>query len=86
VPSLTVLVERSMPMKNTVIPAIVVATRGVMIWHQQFGPRRKDPIERVRSPHDCSLTRREWALLVGGPILLTLANYRESLDSAHGAG
>lgn len=85
-PSLAVLVERSGPMEITAIVAIVVATRGVVIWHQQSGPRWKEPFERTRSPRDWSLTRQEWALLVGGYTLLALANYREALDIAQVAG
>jgi hypothetical protein len=85
-PSLAVLVERSGPMEITALVAIVVATRGVMIWHQQSGPRWTEPFERVRSPRDWSLTRREWALIAGGYALLALANYREALDIARVAG
>ena len=85
-PSLSVLLERSGPMELTAIIAIVVATRGVMIWHQSSGPRWKEPFESVRSPRDWSLTRREWALFVGGYALLAVANYREALDIASVAG
>jgi len=85
-PSLSVLVERSGPMEITAIVAIVVATRGVVIWHQQSGPRWTEPFERVRSPRDWSLARREWAVLVGGYTLLALANYREALAIARVAG
>ncbi|WP_231741245.1 hypothetical protein [Halorubrum sp. CBA1125] len=38
-PSLAVLVERSGPMEITAFVAIVVATRSVMLWHQESGPR-----------------------------------------------
>ncbi|AXG07181.1 hypothetical protein DU500_12525 [Haloplanus rubicundus] len=86
VPSLTVLVERSGPMEITAIVAIVVATRGVMIWHQPSGPRWTEPFERVRSPRDWSLTRREWALLIGGYLLLAVACYREAVAIAQIAG
>ncbi|WP_197424731.1 hypothetical protein [Natronomonas sp. CBA1123] len=86
VPSLTVLVERSGPIEITAFVAIVVATRGVMLWHQESGPRWKEEFERVRSPRDWSLTRREWALLVGGYLLLALACYREAVAIAHVAG
>ncbi|WP_152041727.1 hypothetical protein [Salinigranum salinum] len=85
-PSLSVVGERSGPMELTAIIAIVVATGGVMIWHQTSGPRWKEPCDRVRSPRDWSLTRREWILLVGGYALLALANYREALDIASVAG
>jgi len=86
VPSLTVLVERSGPMEITAIVAIVVATRGVMIWHQQSGPRWREEFDRVQSPSDWSLTQREWALLVGGYLLLAVACYREAVAIAQIAG
>ncbi|WP_226013391.1 hypothetical protein [Halomicrobium salinisoli] len=85
-PSLSVLAERSGPMEITAMVAIVVATRGVMIWHQESGPRWREPFDRVRSPREWSLTRREWALLVGGYLLLAAANYREALAIARLAG
>lgn len=86
VPSLTVLVERSGPMEITAFVAIVVATRGVMLWHQKSGPRWKEEFVRVQSPRDWSLTRREWALLVGGYLLLAVACYREAVAIAQVAG
>ncbi|MFA1612582.1 hypothetical protein [Halobellus rubicundus] len=86
VPSLTVIVERSGPMEITAFVAFVVATRGVMLWHQKSGPRWKEEFERVRSPRDWSLTRREWALLVGGYLLLAIACYREAAAIAQVAG
>jgi len=85
-PSLAVLVERSGPMEITAIVAIVVATRGVMLWHQKSGPRWKEEFERVRSPRDWSLTRRELALLVGGYLLLAIACYWEAIAIAQVAG
>ena len=86
VPSLTVLVERSGPMEITAIVAIVVATRGVMIWRQESGPRWREEFDRVQSPSDWSLTRREWALLIGGYLLLAVACYREAVAIAQIAG
>lgn len=86
VPSPTVLVERSGPMEITAIVAIVVATRGVMIWHQESGPRWREEFDRVQSPSDWSLTRREWALLVGGYLLLAVACYREAVAIAQVTG
>ena len=86
VPSLAVLVERSGPMEITALVAIVVATRGVMLWHQESGPRWKEEFERVRSPRNWSLTRREWAILVGGYLLLAVACYREAVAIAQVAG
>ncbi|WP_348612435.1 hypothetical protein [Halobaculum rarum] len=85
-PSLTVLVERSGPMEITAFVAIVVATRGVMLWHQKSGPRWREEFDRVRSPSDWSLTQREWALLVGGYLLLAVACYREAVAIAQVAG
>ena len=73
-------------MEITAIVAIVVATRGVMLWHQTSGPRWKEEFERVRSPRDWSLTRRELALLVGGYLLLAVACYREAVAIAQVAG
>ncbi|WP_254840818.1 hypothetical protein [Natronomonas marina] len=86
VPSLAVLVERSGPLEITAMVAVVVATRGVMLWHQRAGPRWREEFERVRSPRDWSLKRSEWALLVGGYLLLAVANYREALAIAAIAG
>jgi len=85
-PSLAVLVDRSGPMEITAFVAIVVATRGVMLWHQESGPRWKEGFARVRSPSDWSLTRREWVLLVGGYLLLAIACYREAVAIAQVAG
>jgi hypothetical protein len=73
-------------MEITAIVAIVVATRGVMLWHQKSGPRWKEEFERVRSPRDWSLTRREWALLAGGYLLLAIACYWEAIAIAQVAG
>jgi hypothetical protein len=86
VPSLTVLVERSGPTEITAMVAIVVATRGVMLWHQESGPRWREEFERVRSPSDWSLNRRERALLVGGYLLLAFSCYREAVAIARVAG
>ena len=85
-PSLAVLVERSGPMEITAFVAIVVATRGVMLWHQESGPRWREEFERVRSPSDWVLTRREWTLLAGGYLLLAVACYREAVAIAQIAG
>ena len=85
-PSLSVLVERSGPMEITAVVAVVAATRGVVLWHQQSGPRWREEFERVRSPRDWSLTRREWGVLAGGYLLLAVANYREAVAIARLAG
>ncbi len=86
VPSLGVLIERSGPIEITALVAIVVATRGVMLWHQESGPRWKEEFDRVQSPSDWSLARREWMLLIGGYLLLAVACYREVVAIAQVAG
>ena len=85
-PSLSVLVARSGPLEITAIVAVVVATRGVMVWHQASGPRWTEEFERVRSPREWSLTRREWVVLAVGYLLLAVANYREATAIARIAG
>ncbi|MFC3959416.1 hypothetical protein [Halovivax cerinus] len=85
-PSLAVLVERSGPMELTAMVAIVVATRGVMIWHQSSGPRWSESFDRVRSPREWSISKSEWALLLGGYLLLAFACYREAMAIAQVAG
>jgi len=85
-PSLAVLVERSGPMEVTAFVAIVVATRSAMLWHQASGPRWREEFERVRSPTDWSLTRREWAFLIGGYLLLAIACHSEAVAIARVAG
>jgi hypothetical protein len=85
-PSLSVLVARSGPLEITAIVAVVVATRGVMVWQQASGPRWTEEFERVRSPREWSLTRREWAVLAVGYLLLAVANYREAVAIASVAG
>ncbi|WP_254831223.1 hypothetical protein [Haloglomus salinum] len=85
-PSLAVLVDRSGPMEVTAAVAVVVATRGVILWHQKSGPRWREEFERVGSPRDWSLTRREWALLAASYLLLAVSNYREAVDIARVAG
>lgn len=73
-------------MEITAMVAIVVATRGVLVWHQESGPRWTVPFDRVRSPREWSLTRREWLLLIGGYLLLAVACYREAVAIAQVAG
>jgi hypothetical protein len=81
-----VLFTRSGPLELTAFVAVAVATRGVMVWHQQSGPRWREEFERVRSPRDWSLSRAEWATIAGGYLLLAAANYREALAIARVAG
>ncbi|WP_458186683.1 hypothetical protein [Haladaptatus sp. NG-WS-4] len=78
-PSLSVLLGRSGIFELTAYVAVAVATRELMLWHQQSGPRWREEFERVRSPRDWHLSRGEWFVLLGGIVLLALANYREAL-------
>ncbi len=73
-------------MEITAMVAIVVATRGLTVWHQESGPRWRGSSDRVRSPRDWSLPRREWALFGGGYLLLAVACYREAVAIAQVAG
>lgn len=77
-PSLSVAVSRSGVYELTALSAVAVATRGVMVWHQETTPRWREEFERVRSPRDWHLNRRELAVLAAGLLLLALANYREA--------
>lgn len=78
-PSLSVLLGRSGIFELTAYVAVAVATREVMVWHQQSGPRWREEFERVRSPRDWHLSRTEWLVLVGAVVLLAAANYREAV-------
>lgn len=77
-PSPSVILGRSGVYELTAIVAIAVATRGVMVWHQESGPRWREQFERVRGPRDWSIGRREVVLLVAGVVLLAIANLREA--------
>lgn len=57
-----------------------------MLWHQESGPQWTAEFECVRSPSDWSLTRREWALSIGGYLLLAIACYWEAVAIAQVAG
>lgn len=78
-PSLSVALGRSGVYELTAYVAVAVATRGVMVWHQQSGPRWREEFERVRSPRDWTISRRETAVLLAGLALLAAANYREAV-------
>jgi len=65
--------------------AIVVATRGVMIWHQESGPRWREPFNRV-VPAGVVADSTRVALLAGGYLLLAAANYREAATIDRVAG
>lgn len=78
-PSLSVLLGRSGLFELTAYVAVAVATRELLIWHQQSGPRWREEFERIRSPRDWRLSRREWAVLIAALALLAAANYREAV-------
>jgi hypothetical protein len=78
-PSLSVLLGRSGIFELTAYVAVAVATRGLLVWHQQDTPRWREEFERVRSPRDWSLSRTEWLVLLAAIVLLALANYREAV-------
>lgn len=78
-PSADVILGRSGVFELTALVAIAVASRGVMVWHQRTGPRWKEEFVRVGGPRDWSIDRREALVLVGGLVLLALANYREAV-------
>lgn len=78
-PSLSVIVGRSGFYELTAFVAIAVATRGVMVWQQESGPRWREEFDRVRGPTDWSLTRGEAVVLLAGFALLAFANYREAV-------
>jgi hypothetical protein len=77
-PSPSVILGRSGVYELTAFVAIAVATRGVMIWQQESGPRWREEFERVRGPRDWSISRREVLMLVAGIVLLATANFREA--------
>lgn len=78
-PSLAVLLGRSGIFELTAYVAVAVATRELMLWHQQDTPRWREEFERVRSPRDWHLSRNEWLVLLAGIALLAAANYREAV-------
>jgi hypothetical protein len=78
-PSLSVALGRSGLYELTAFVAVAVATRGVMLWHQPATPRWSVEFDRVRSPRDWELSRREAVVLLAGLVLLAAANYREAL-------
>ncbi|WP_198662025.1 hypothetical protein [Halorussus litoreus] len=85
-PGLSTALGRSGVYELTAFVAIAVATRGVMVYHQQSGPRWKEKFERVRSPRDWTLSRREATVLLAGIALLAVANYREAVMIAEAVG
>ncbi|MFC7081571.1 hypothetical protein [Halorussus caseinilyticus] len=85
-PSLSVALGRSGVYELTAYVAVAVATRGVMVWHQRSGPRWREEFERVRSPRDWTLSRREAAVLLAGLGLLAAANYREAVMISRAVG
>lgn len=85
-PSLSTALGRSGVFELTAFVAVAVATRGVMVWHQRSGPRWHEEFERVRSPRNWTLTRREAVVLLAGLALLAAANYREATMIAEAVG
>jgi len=78
-PSLSTALGRSGVYELTAYVLVGVATRSLLVWHQRSGSRWREEFERVRSPREWSLTRREWVLVLAGIVLLALANYREAV-------
>ncbi|MFP8957553.1 hypothetical protein ACLI4Y_12550 [Natrialbaceae archaeon A-CW3] len=77
-PSLATIVGRSGGFELSAFVLIAVATREVMLWHQESPPRWREDFERVRSPRDWEFSRSELLVLVTGIALLAAANYREA--------
>ncbi|QLG50619.2 hypothetical protein [Natrinema halophilum] len=77
-PSLATVLGRSGTFELSAFVLIAVATREVMIWHQRSPPRWREDFERVRSPRDWTVSRRELVVLVAGIALLAVANFREA--------
>lgn len=77
-PSLATALDRSGAFELSAYVLIAVATREVMIWHQASPPRWREEFERVRSPRDWDLSRRELLVLTAGLGLLAAANFREA--------
>ncbi|WP_276299888.1 hypothetical protein [Halorussus lipolyticus] len=85
-PSLSVALGRSGVYELTAYVAIAVATRGVMVWHQRSGSRWREEFERVQSPRDWTISRRELGVLLAGLVVLAGANYREATMIARAVG
>jgi hypothetical protein len=81
-PSLAVALGRSGLYELTAFVAIAVATRGVMLWHQESGPRWREEFERVRSVRDWHISPGEAVVLLAGLVLLAGANYVEAVRVA----
>ena len=85
-PSLSVLLSRGGIFELTAYVAVGVATRELVIWHQQSGPRWREEFERQYSPRDWHLSQSERLVLLGGVFLLAAANLREALMISHVVG
>lgn len=81
-PSLAVALGRSGLYELTAFVAIAVATRGVMLWYQESGPRWREEFERVRSVRDWHISPGEAVVLLAGLVLLAGANYVEAVRVA----
>lgn len=77
-PSVATVLGRSGVFELSAFILIAVATREVMLWHQESPPRLREDFERVRSPSDWKFSKRELLVLVAGIALLAAANYREA--------
>jgi hypothetical protein len=85
-PSLSVLLSRGGIFELTAYVAVAVATRELVIWHQQSGPRWREEFERLYSPRDWHLSRSDWLVLAAGVLLLGAANFREAFMISHVVG
>jgi hypothetical protein len=81
-PSLAVALGRSGLYELTAFVAIAVATRGVMLWYQESGPRWREEFERVRSVRDWHISPGEAVVLLSCLVLLAGANYVEAVRVA----
>jgi hypothetical protein len=85
-PSLSVLLNRGGIFELTAYVGVAVATRELVVWHQQSGPRWREEFERRYSPRDWHLSRSEWFVLLASLALLAAANYREALMISRAVG
>lgn len=85
-PSLSVVLGRSGGFELTAYVGVAVATRGVLVWHQRTTPRWREEFERLYSPRDWTVSRRELAVLAASLLMLAAANYREAVMIQRVAG
>ncbi|MEF8807629.1 hypothetical protein [Natronomonas sp.] len=77
-PSLTTVLTRSGVFELSAYVLVAVATRGVMLWHQASPPRWREEFERVRSPREWTVSRRELLVSLAALGILAAANLREA--------